>query len=299
MIEVCLLGAGGMMPLPDRYLTSLYARADGRAVLIDCGEGTQTAIREHELRFKCIEAVCLTHYHADHISGLPGLLLTLGNENRTSPLRVYGPKGLVRLMRALRVIVPELPYDIELAELPDETVSFTQSGFEITSFPLDHGMPCKGYALKLNRRGKFDVERAKQKGVPLAMWSRLQAGENAGGFYPEDVLGEPRRGLKLLYATDTRPVRAIAEIGFEADLMVLEGMFGDAEKQQRAEQTRHMTMREAARLAYDARAKALWLTHFSPATPHPEEYTIEIDQVFPGAVMGADGMRATLRFLDE
>lgn len=297
MIDVCLLGCGGMMPLPGRFLTSLYVRTDGRAVLIDCGEGTQTAVRCADLRFKCIDDVLITHYHADHVSGLPGLLLTLGNEGRTAPLRMHGPAGLKRVVSAMRVIVPELPYEVEIDELPAEGATFSVAGgLRAVAFPADHGMPCFGYALYLDRPGRFDPAKARQNGVPLRLWSRLQAGEALDGFRPEDVLGEARRGLSLLYSTDTRPVADMVRLGKECDLMVLEGMFGDPEKDERARVTHHMTMREAAEIARDAQPARLWLTHFSPATPHPEEYLEEMQTLFPRLQMGECGLKETLNF---
>ena len=299
MMDVCLLGCGGMMPLPGRYLTSLYVRTDGRAVLIDCGEGTQSAIREAGRRFKCIESVLITHFHADHVSGLPGLFLTLGNEGRSEPLTLYGPAGLRRVVSALRVIVPELPYEIVCEELPPDGTEFETAGMKAFAFPADHGMPCMGYALSLPRSGRFDPARAAKKGIPVRLWSRLQNGECVDGFEPSDALGPSRRGLKILYATDTRPVSAIAECGADADLMVLEGMFGEAEKDERAVITHHMTMREAARLAASAKARRLWLTHFSPANPHPEEFLEEIQTIYPEAVLGEAGLQTTLRFDEE
>lgn len=296
MIDVTLLGTGGMMPLPGRFLTSLYVRSDGRSVLIDCGEGTQTAVRSVSLRFKCIEAVLITHYHADHVSGLPGLLLTLGNEGRVEPLHIYGPAGLARVVSAARVIVSELKYEIILHEIESAPYAFECAGFQAEALPAEHGMPCLFYKLTLPRAGKFDPEAARAKNIPVRLWAQLQAGKSAEGFTPSDVLGKPRRGLSLLYATDTRPVDLIADAGYNTDLMVLEGMFGEAEKQERALETHHMTMQEAAQLALRAGTREMWLTHFSPATPHPEEYTEIIREIFPETQMGADGMTKTLRF---
>ena len=295
MIDVCLLGTGGMMPLPDRFLTSLYVRTDGQVLLIDCGEGTQTAIRSAGLRFKPIRTLLLTHYHADHVSGLPGLLLTLGNEDRTEPLEIYGPAGLRRVIAAARVIVPELPYELNLHELEEES-EFEGSGLSVTAFPADHGMPCLSYALERKRPGKFDPIKAKARCVPLELWSRLQKGEAAEGFAPEDVLGPDRRGIRILYSTDTLPLERVKTLGFDADLMVLEGMFGDADKAQRAAFTRHSTMQQSALLAAQSNARQLWLTHYSPANPHPEEYEEEIRAIFPNTVICRDGHKTTLEF---
>lgn len=300
MIDVCLLGTGGMVPLPGRFLTALYIRHEGRALLIDCGEGTQMAMRASGMRFKAVDAVLFTHYHADHISGLPGFLLTLGNEGREEPLRLYGPPGLQRVVEALRVIAPELPYPVELWELPREGGVFQAADMWITAFPLEHGqIPCFGYRCALPRARRFDPDQARSLGIPVKLWGRLQKGEDVGGFHARDVLGPVRRGLTLLYATDTRPVDAVAEYGAEAELMVLEGMFGDPAKQQRVLDTNHMLMSEAAELAARARARTLWLTHYSPATQEPEQYLEALRAVFPGTCMGIDGMRTTLRFIEE
>ena len=297
MIDVCLLGTGGMLPLPQRALTSLYVRHNGHVLLIDCGEGTQTAIRSVGLRFKPIEAILLTHFHAAHIAGLPGLLLTIGNQGRTEPLTIYGPTRLAETVDALRVIAPEIPYEIEYRELhTNEPTRFSCIGLEVDSIPLAHRVPCLGYCFTLLRKGKFNAKIAQEKGIPVSLWSRLQRGEAAGGFVPEDVLGSPRRGLSILYATDTRPVPVIAEYGKDADLLILEGIFGEKKKQERAELTCHMMMQEAAEIACCANAKELWLTHFSPAVPHPEEFSDEMRAIFSNTVVGRDGMFRTLRF---
>ena len=297
MIDVCLLGTGGMMPLPGRALTALYVRMGSRALLIDCGEGTQTAMRAASQRFKPIEAILITHFHADHMSGLPGLLLTLGNEGREEPLHMYGPEGLEQVMAGLRAICPELPYEIIYHEFGMEgEARFECIGLEADVFPVDHGIPCLGYHLALNRPGKFEPARAKEKGIPVQLWGRLQKGETVDGFTPADVLGAPRKGLSLLYATDTRPVPAIEKYGQGADLMILEGMFGEHEKQERAITSRHMMMQEAAAIARNVNAKQLWLTHYSPATPEPELYAEELKEIFPETTVSTDGMVTSLQF---
>ncbi len=297
MIDVCLLGTGGMMPLPDRYLTALYLRTDGRALLVDAGEGTQSAIRSASLRFKPIESVLLTHYHADHISGLIGLLLTLGNEDRSEPLHVYGPAGLRRVIGAMHSIVPELPFDLVLHEIFGET-EFSAGGLSVTAYEADHGMPCLSYAFELKRFGRFDPEKARRNGVPMEYWSVLQKGQAAGGFEPDDVLGPARRGIRLVYSTDTLPLARTAELGAGSDLMILEGMFGGTDKDERAAFTHHSTMNQSAYLAKQAGAKELWLTHYSPANPHPHLYADEVRAIFPNTVISADGQKKTLKFED-
>ncbi len=298
MIDLCLLGAGGMYPLPERALTSLYVRTGGKALLIDCGEGTQMEIRRAGLRFRPIDAILITHFHADHISGLPGLLLTIGNEGRTEPLEIYGPTGVAQVVQSLRVIVPELPFAIRFREFGGQE-TFSCAGLAVTVFPVNHGgIPCYGFRMQLPRAGKFDPVRARALGVPQKLWGRLQKGECVDGFTPAEVLGAPRRGLRFLYATDSRPVAAMETLGMEADLLILEGMFGDPQKQARAEESHHMMMQEAAEIARRTNARELWLTHFSPANMTPEEYAADVCGIFPNTIIGQGGMKKTLTFDD-
>lgn len=299
MIDVCLLGCGGMLPLPQRALTSLYVRYDGHALLVDCGEGTQTAIRAAGKKFKPIDVILITHFHADHVAGLPGLLLTMGNDGRTAPVSIYGPEGIGKIVDALCLIAPEIPFPVMVYELSGEHNRFKCIGLMVDAFALAHRVPCYGYCFSLERKGKFNAKRAKELGVPVDAWKRLQRGEAVEGFTPADVMGEARKGLKFLYATDTRPVPVIAELGSGVDLMILEGIFGAEEKQARAEETCHMMMQEAARLANGAEAQELWLTHFSPATHHPEEFEEQLREIFPQTFIGTDGMGKTLQFKEE
>ena len=297
MIDITLLGTGGMYPLPDRALTSLYIRYDGRAILIDCGEGTQVQMRKYGLRFKPIEAIFITHFHADHMAGLPGLLLTLGNEGRTEPLTMYGPVGLEKTVNSLRAIFPELPYELQFREFSmDADAHENIIGLDVVIFPADHSVDCLGFCMNLSRPGKFDPQAAKAKGIPQKLWGRLQKGESAEGFTPADVLGAPRKGIRILYCTDTRPVPGIETHGTDADLLILEGMFGEQEKQARAETSHHMMMQEAATLAAKANAKELWLTHYSPANPEPEQFEGVLKEIFENTVIAKDGQTVTLQF---
>ncbi len=300
MIDIALLGTGGMMPLPERALTSLYVRYMGHSILIDCGEGTQTRIRLTPFNFKSIDVILITHFHGDHMSGLPGLLLSMGNESRTEPVTIYGPSGITDVVNALRVLAVELPYEVRIVELDTNKVThFECLGLSVDALPLDHRLSCLGYNIRLARSGKFDAKKAKELNIPVEFWSRLQNGESVSGFAPSDVLGEERKGLHLLYATDTRPVDVLAEYGKSADLMVLEGIFGDPEKQSRAEETRHMMMQEAASIAKEAGAKELWLTHFSPATVEPWQYYEALKEIFDNTIIPEDGRLTTLRFGDK
>ena len=203
MLDVCLLGTGGMMPLPYRRLTALMTRYNGSNLLIDCGEGTQVAIKEKGWSFKPIDVICFTHYHADHISGLPGLLLTMGNTDRTEPLTMIGPKGLERVVNALRVIAPELPFPIEFIELTDPKEEITIAGYRIQAYRVNHNIVCYGYSLSIDRAGRFSVEEANRHQIPQKYWSRLQKGEiiedGEQTYTPEMVLGPARKGIKVTY----------------------------------------------------------------------------------------------------
>ncbi|MCC8051246.1 MAG: ribonuclease Z [Clostridiales bacterium] len=303
MLDVCLLGSGGMMPLPYRWLTSLMTRFNGSSLLIDCGEGTQVALREKGWSFKPIDTICFTHYHGDHISGLPGLLLTMGNAERTEPVTMIGPKGLERVVNALRVVAPELPFPIIYKEIQGAEQSFEQNGYRITAFRVNHNVLCYGYSLEIDRAGRFDVDRAKEAGIPMKLWSRLQKGEvieeEGRIFRPEDVLGPARRGIKVTYTTDTRPTESIAQHAKDADLFICEGMYGETDKDAKAVEHKHMTFAEAARLARRAQPKEMWLTHYSPSLTRPEEYMEQVRKIFPNAYPGKDGKSVELDFPDE
>ena len=177
MLELCLLGTGGMMPLPKRWLTSLMLRCNGSSLLIDCGEGTQIAMREKGWSPYSIDTICFTHYHADHISGLPGMLLSMGNAERSKPVTMIGPKGLARVVNGLRSIAPELPFAIEYIEIQEEEQRFSCESFQLEAFKVQHSIPCFGYKITIPRSGKFSVERAREAGIPVSCWNRLQHGE--------------------------------------------------------------------------------------------------------------------------
>ena len=300
MLDVCLLGSGGMMPLPYRWLTALMTRFNGSSLLIDCGEGTKIAIKEKGWSFKPIDVICFTHYHGDHISGLPGLLLTMGNADRKEPLTLIGPKGLERVVSALRVIAPELPFPIIYKEIEGAEQTFELNGYRLKAFRVNHNVLCYGYTMEIDRAGKFDVERAKEQEIPQKYWKHLQKGETIetgnGILTPDMVLGPPRKGLKLTYTTDTRPTNSIRENAKDSDLFICEGMYGEKEKAAKAVEYKHMTFYEAAHLAKDAQVKEMWLTHYSPSLTRPEEYMDEVRRIFPEAKAGKDRMSRELAF---
>ncbi|MGI6235993.1 MAG: ribonuclease Z [Candidatus Excrementavichristensenella sp.] len=299
MLNACLLGCGGSIPLPERPLTALSLTTCGRSVLIDCGEGTQVQLRAHRRSLYDIETICLTHYHADHVAGLPGLLLSMGMCGRSEPVTLIGPEGLERTVAGLRVVAPELPFPLRLFTLKGEREEVDMEGYRIGAFAVNHRVPCYGYTLTIPRRGRFDEERARRLGIPLPYWRRLQQGENVEGFAPEDVLGPPRKGIKVCYCTDTRPCQAIVEQGKGADLMVLEGLYGAEDRAASAAQKMHMTMSEAVDLAAQAQPSMLWLTHFSVAMRDPAQYLPGLRKIFPHTMAGETGMEVHFTFQDD
>ncbi len=297
MLDVCLPGTGGTVPKLDRFLSCCYLRYEGTGLLIDCGEGTQLAVKKAGFSLGKINTILLTHFHADHCSGLPGLLLSMGNEGRTDPVTILGPAGVDEIVKNLTSIAPELPYRLKTVTMGDLD-SCSAGAFDITSFELRHSCPCLGYDIRIRRGGKFDVEKARENGVPLRLWSRLQKGETVEGFTPSMVLGEARRGIHLVFATDTRPCEIISVMAAEADLLICEGMF-EKDKADRAKESGHMTMEEAARLAEKSGCGELWLTHYSPALPDPSVCFAEALAVFPNTVLSRDGETKTIRFADD
>ena len=291
------------MPLPRRWLTALMTRYNGSSLLIDCGEGTQVAIKEKGWSFKPIDVICFTHYHGDHISGLPGLLLTMGNAERTEPLTLIGPRGLERMVNALRVIAPELPFELQFVEIKNAEEEFEINGYHIKAFRVNHNVTCYGYTIEIPRQGKFDVERARAQEIPQKYWNPLQKGnviiEGEKTYYPEMVLGAPRKGIKVTYTTDTRPTESIERNAVNSDLFICEGMYGESDKDAKAREYKHMTFKEAAWLAAKAQVKELWLTHFSPSLVHPGEYMDSVHKIFENAYPGKDGKTVELLFEEE
>lgn len=301
MIDIQILGTCGSMPTPGRFLTSMLISFKGKKILIDCGEGTQVAMKMLNTGFKSIDLICITHTHADHILGLPGLLATIRNSERTEPLTIIGPKGVKKAIEGLMVIVPHLGFDLNIIENPNDKIHFSDN-FEINTLHLDHTIPCLGYNFLIRRNPKFDVNKAMKNEIPKTYWSRLQKGEiieDEGRIYtPDLVLGEERKGIKVSYITDTRPTPAIPNFIAGSDLFICEGMYGADEDLEKAIRNKHMTFKEAATLAEAGQVKELILTHFSPSI-QPELYIENAKAVFPKSMCGYDGLTRQLKFIDE
>lgn len=304
MVDICLLGCGGMMPLPERRLTALLFRFDGRMILIDCGEGTQVSVKLAGWGFKAIDAVCFTHYHADHIAGLPGFLLTLGNAGRTEPLTLLGPPGLSTVVRGLTVITPNLTYDLRMIELPDDQISeYDMDGIVISALPVDHAIPCLAYCLEISRTGHFDVQHAQSLGIPVPCWSKLQNGETieheGRRLTPDMVLGPPRKGIKITYCTDTRPTQALPAFCSNSDIFICEGMYGEDEKLLSAVEKKHIIFSEAAMLAKQSASRELWLTHYSPSLQDPNDFINDTRRIFVNTYAGYDLKTKTFKYEEK
>lgn len=303
MLDIALLGTGGMMPMPSRFLTAMMARLNGRLILIDCGEGTQVTLKSLGWGFKSIDAICFTHYHADHISGLPGMLLTIGNSGRTEPLKLIGPTGLKRIVEGIMCIAPEIPFPIEYIEIDSYEEEIVVSDFHISTVQADHTIKCIAYRIDIKRKGRFDVKKANALKIPRNLWSVIQKDgqlEFENKIITADmVMGEPRKGIAVSYCTDSRPLHSISEFIKNSDLFICEGMYGENEKKQKAIENKHMLFSEAAKLAYDGNVKELWLTHFSPSLSEPELFIDNAKSIFENTYIGEDRKCKTIYFPED
>ena len=305
MLEVCLLGTSGMMPLPGRFLTSCLTRYNGFGLLIDCGEGTQVALRKRGFSCHDIDMILITHTHGDHVSGLPGLLLSMGNADRTEPVTIIGPRGTETVVRSLCIIAQDLPFEVRFVELtqPFETIPCRE--YTIEAFRVSHNIVCYGYSIVVRRQGKFQPDKAAENNVPMSMWNRLQKGqtieEDGVTYTPDMILGPERRGLKFTYCTDSRPVPSITEAATGADLFICEGMYGEPDSEAKAREHKHMTFAEAAKIAAKShpQPKEMWLTHYSPSLIRPEDFMDQVRGIFPNSFAAKDLRNTVIKFEEE
>ena len=231
------------------------------------------------------------------------MLLTMGNAEKTTPLLLIGPKGLARVVNALRVVAPELPFELRYMEITDAEQSFDFDGFRIEAFRVNHNVICYGYNIVVDRKGKFQLEKAMALGLDRRYWGRLQKGETIvleGKTYTSDmVMGAPRKGLKVTYCTDSRPTEGIIKNAKNADLFICEGMYGEPDKKEKAKEYKHMTFYEAAEMAKEAGVSKMWLTHYSPSLTRPEGYKKDVQAIFPQTFIAKDGWSEELLFEDE
>ena len=301
MVDVVLLGCGGGMPMPERFLSASLLIYKGRKILIDCGEGTQVSMRMCNTGFKTIDVICISHIHGDHIIGLPGLLGTMGNSGRKEPVTIIGPEGITKAVNGLRTIVEWLPYEINIIENPKEAMKFINEELIISCLEVEHSSPCMGYSFYFKRSPRFDVDNAIKNNVPKKFWNVLQRGKDSveyeGVIYKREmVMGEERKGIKISFITDSRPVSNMPHFIYESDLFICEGTYGSDEDIEKAIKNKHMTFREAAALARDGGVKNLLLTHFGTAMGSPLLYETNAKEVFENTIIGYDRVKTNLQF---
>ncbi|GHV81693.1 ribonuclease Z [Spirochaetia bacterium] len=306
-LEAFILGCGGMMPLPNRHLTSALLRREGELFLFDCGEGTQVSLKRLNLRWKKISAIFISHTHADHVTGLPGLLMLSSQVDRDDPLYIYGPPRIAEYIESSRrVLDMYINYEIVVREISEGGVIYEGDGFHIRAFPLRHTKPCFGYTMEEDTRpGEFHPDKAAALGVPMGpLWSRLQRGETvqaADGteVRPDQVLGETRSGRKFSFVTDTLAFPGISDEVAGSDFFICEGMF-ERELEEDAREKKHMTAEQAARLALAAQVKKLALIHYSPRYTEYDLKRIlkEAQDIFPETVLSRDRAVFPIDFVD-
>jgi ribonuclease Z len=306
-LEAFILGCGGMMPLPNRHLTSVILRREGELFLFDCGEGTQVSLRRLNLRWKKISVIFISHMHADHVTGIPGLLMLSSQVDRDDPLYIIGPPRIAEYIEtSRRVLDMYINYEIVVQEITSPGIVYRGDGFHVRCFPLSHTKPCYGYALEEDMRpGEFHPQKAQALNIPMGkLWGKLQKGETiqteGGEVRPEEVMGPSRMGRKFSFVTDTLAIPEISTHVIGSDLFVCEGMFAD-DLAEDAHSKKHMTSVEAAQLAASSSGvKKLALIHYSPRYTEYELKKLldEARQIFPDPVLTRDRSIFPIEYVD-
>ncbi len=294
------------MPLPGRYLTSALVRRDGELFLFDCGEGTQVSLKMLNLKWKKISAIFISHMHADHVTGLPGLLMLSSQVEREDPLYIYGPERLVEYIDASRRILDMyINYEIKVIPVKEGEI-YRGDGFSINAFSLIHTKPCFGYSLVENKRkGEFFPDKAMALGIPKGrLWGELQKGNpitlpDGRVIESSMVMGKEREGRKFSYVTDSLYFPEISDFVHDSDILFCEGMFEDALAES-AHEKKHMTSSEAARIARDGYCDKLCLQHYSPRYSDKELKVLkdEAQKIFPNTVLTRDRMQFDIALKD-
>ena len=306
-MEAFILGCGGMQPLPYRHLTSVLLRRDGDLFLFDGGEGTQVSLKRLNLKWKKINAIFVSHTHADHVTGLPGIMMLSSQVDRTEPLYIYGPPKIAEYIETSRKVLDMyINYPVIVKEIAAPCVVHEENDFIVRAFPLKHTKTCVGYTLEeKDRPGEFNPERAKELNVPCGpFWSKLQHGEEVEAtdgtvVKPSDVLGKARKGRKFSFVTDTLYMDSIAQEVKNSDLLICEGMFENALLDQ-AKEKKHMTAVQAAIIARDSNSKKMALIHYSPRYTDKELVVLEEEAkaIYPGTILSKDRMHFEIPYED-
>ena len=310
MLSVTFLGTSAARPTVERNVSAVALVREGETLLFECGEGTQRQMMRYGVSFALSE-IFFTHFHADHFLGVIGLIRTLGLQARVEPMRLYGPRGAKKVLgQAIELGVERVPFKVEIEEVkPGTTLRTTddgrREGYEIQVFGTEHGGGSVGYALREHeRRGRFDVEKARAAGIPEGpLWGKLTKGEpitlpNGPTFQPSDFVGPKRPGRLVVLTGDTRPCAAVVDAAQGADLLIHEATFGEEERD-RAKETGHSTAKEAAQVALAAKARRLVLSHVSARySISAEELVNEAREVFKETAVAKDGMTIEVPFPD-
>lgn len=306
-LEAFILGCGGMMPLPYRHLTSVLLRRDGDLFLFDGGEGTQVSLKRLNLKWKKINAIFVSHTHADHVTGLPGILMLNSQVERTEPLYIFGPPKIKEYIETSRnVLDMYINYPIVVKEIYEPGIIYEQEDFTVRAFPLEHTKTCVGYTLEeKDRPGEFNPEKASELKIPVGpLWGKLQKGEavqslDGKTIYPEDVMGKKRSGRKFSFVTDTLYKTTIANEVKNSDLLICESMFED-ELLDQAKEKKHMTASQAATIARDSCSKRMYMIHYSPryTDKELEKLLTQAQKIYPEAKLSKDRLCIDIPYVD-
>ena len=306
MIDVTLIGTAALVPVPNRALTCAHISCSGHTILFDCGEGTQVAARKAGVSLIHVDLIALTHYHGDHIFGLPGLLQTMGSMGRTEPLTIVGPKGIHEELAPIMKLTGWVGYEIRLMQIPEGGIELNSvthgwpNGTRLIPVPTAHRVISQGYVFDLPRAGKFRPEQAKAFNIPPKQWGILQKGSSVfvdgAEIFPDMVMDPPRKGLKVVFSGDTTPCMTLQNAASGADLLISEATYGENDQADRAREYGHMNFAQAAKLASAAGVKRLWLTHFSQMMEDPQSLLPNAQAYFPDVECGFDGKKITLFF---
>lgn len=301
MLDICLLGCAGKVPSKSKALSSAILRYRGHNILFDCGEGTQIEVTRNHFNLRKIDIILLTHYHTDHISGLPGLLTTISGMHRTKPITIIGPPGLHDVMKGVRLIAQGITTPINLIELQSKHQAITLGDFVITATKVFHNVICYAYSVQVAAIPRCRMDMLEKYGLPGFLISKLKKGKsviwNNNTIKPEMILEDcEKKFIKITFCTDTRPGPNITKLAQNSDVFICEGMYPDNSFLRLAEKYKHMIFEEAVTLAVESSSKELWLTHFSP-TILTSEFSIEhLQKRYQNIIIGKDGLYKTLRF---
>jgi len=305
MLRVTFLGTGGSLPTPERNPSAIMVNREGELMLFDCGEGTQQQMMRAKTGMKALSSIFITHFHADHILGIPGLIQTMSFHGRTEPLKIYGPHWIHEFARILSSLgYYKLKFEIDAIDLaPGDVIK--RNEYSIVALKTEHSIPSLGYALIENTRvGRFDRQKAIELGVPPGpLFSKLHKGEsvdiNGKVVHSEDVVGKGRPGRKIVYTGDTRPCKSILEASKDADLLIHESTLA-SDQQEWAIESMHSTAEEAATLAKEANVLKLILTHISSRySDNPAKLLEEAKKIFENVTVAEDLMEIEIPYRDK